>query len=144
SGSFLGLRNVEVLSWDYAAISQATIVPGSAIGKSFSVLFLSSPAEWEHFGVPRRISPQQLATTLATRGVNVQFGDHVPADVREPMSWSAAIVALVIALPVLIAGMVFYAQRVPAAAGNMAAVMRPDPFPRAPRPKLPRGPQRLC
>src|SRR5204862_152151 len=82
-----------------------------------------------------------LATTLATRGVNVQFGDHVPADVREPMSWSAAIVALVIALPVLIAGMVFYAQRVPAAAGNMATVMRPDPFPRAPRPKLPRVPQ---
>jgi hypothetical protein len=138
--SFLGLRNVEQMCWDYSSVSQATIVPGAAIGKSFSLLFLSTPAQWELFGVPRRIAPEQLAATLAARGVNVQFADHIPPSLRQPMNWAVAIVSLGIAAPLVLAGFMFYVVRVPAAGGNVAAAIRRHPMPRPAIPKLPRGP----
>lgn len=132
-----GHMRFEELSWPYEAIGQATIIPGESIGKSFSLLFVSSPGTWEMIGVPRRISAEQLASELATRGVEVRYADIVPEQFTRGMGWSGAVVSLLVALPIFAAGLIFYSTKAPLAPANIAAAPRPKPAPNFRPPRLP-------
>jgi len=134
----LGHMRFEELSWPYDAIGQATLVPGQSIGKSFSLLFLSSPGSWEMIGVPRRISLEQLASHFSARGIPVLYADVVPEEFTRGMSWAWALASLGVSLPVIIAGMITYNQKAPLAGANVAAANRPPLPPRFAPPPPPR------
>lgn len=103
---------IDEASWSYPAIEQCVIVPGQAIGESFSLLFVSSGGELDVIGVPRRTDLGQLAQFLSTKGLVVQQGSYVPQSFTRRMSLPLALASAAVGCFLLMGGLGFYLIKV--------------------------------
>lgn len=126
-----GAQMFEEANWPYESIQQCVIVPGQAIGKSFSVLMIGGGGEWELVGVPRKIDLQQLAGFLSSRQIAVSSANFVPAEFTRPINLPVSLAAAAIGLFMLVGGLGFYLVRTfdPNAANVAQAPQRPQNFP---------------
>ena len=130
---------IEEASWPYESISRAMIVPGQAIGQSFSVLLLTDEVNVEIVGIPGRTSLEQLAQVLASRGVRVESGAFIPESYRRPIGWPIAAAAGLVGLVLAVGGLGFYGIKTlgrggPVARAPVARQMDEGPPPILPRP----------
>jgi hypothetical protein len=125
----------------YDAIQQCVIVPGQALGKSFSVLLFGGGGEWELVGVPKRIDLQQLANFLSSRRVGVSSANFVPPDFTRPINLPVSLGLAAVGLMLLVGGLGFYAIKTVAPAGPNFVQAAPAPIaPQRQGPILDQGP----
>jgi hypothetical protein len=126
----------EEANWPYDAFTRAILVPGQQIGQSFSVLLLTDERNIEIVGVPGKISPHELAQTLAGRGVRVEAGAFLPEMYTRPLAWPIAGVAGGLGLMLAVFSLGFYGVKALGGGGaggparNQVAQAQPD-LPRA-------------
>jgi hypothetical protein len=121
----IGAQMFEEANWPYESIEQCVIVPGQAIGKSFSVLLVGGGGEWELVGVPRKIDLQQLANFLASRRVAVSSANFLPAQFTRPINLPLSLGLATVGFLFLLGGLGFYMVKTIAAPGENVARAQP-------------------
>ena len=120
-----GAQMFEEANWPYDAIQQCVIVPGQAIGKSFSVMMIGGGGEWELVGVPPKIDLQQLAAFLSSRRIAVSSANFIPAEYTRPINLPVSLGLAGIGLFLLFGGLGFYVVRTFDPPGENVAQIQP-------------------
>jgi hypothetical protein len=120
-----GAQMFEEANWPYDAIQQCVIVPGQAIGKSFSVMMIGGGGEWELVGVPRKIDLQQLAAFLSSRRIAVSSANFIPTEYTRPINLPVSLGLAGIGLFLLFGGLGFYVVKTFDPAGENVAQIQP-------------------
>jgi hypothetical protein len=116
----------EDAKWPFEHIEQCVIVPGQAIGESFSLLFLSGGGELEMIGVPSRVDLPKLAQFLSTKGLAVQQGTYVPPAFTRGMNMPLALASAAMGFLLLVSGLAFYlVKALPIGQAEPAVAERP-------------------
>lgn len=106
-----GVQWVEDSSWKYESIRACAIVPGAALGKSFSILMLATDGGIDMIGIPARKNLDELAALLASRGLHVQAAQEIPAHFRQRMSAVPGVCLGVLGAGALLFGVLFTVAR---------------------------------
>jgi hypothetical protein len=112
---------IEEANWPYESLSRAIIVPGQALGQSFSVLALTNEQDIEIVGIPSRINLHELAQTLAARGLRVESATFIPPHCIHPLGWPAPVLVGALGMVLALGGLGFYTLKTAGKSGGQVA-----------------------
>lgn len=102
----------ERATWPLEAIHQCVIVEGQSLGKSFSVMLLSTECGVDMIGIPKNIDLGHLAEHLDARGVPVVRGETIPPKFTKRVPVEIAVICGVMGAACFFGGLLFYLDHV--------------------------------
>lgn len=100
----------ETATWPHEVIERCVIVPEEVLGKSFSVMLLTTDCGTDIVGIPRKVDLGHLSEHLTESGIQVERGETVPASFTKKLGMGAPTVFGVIGVICFMAGLIFYLQ----------------------------------
>ena len=100
----------ETATWPHEAIERCVIVPEEVLGKSFSVMLLTTDSGTDIVGIPRKVDLGHLSEHLTESGIQVERGESVPASFTKKLGMGAPTVFGVIGTVCFMGGLTFYVQ----------------------------------
>lgn len=120
-----GYMTIEWQGTPFMAINRCVLVPAENLGKSYSVLLLSTNDGMDTFGLPKSLDIPRLERYLAKRGVTVTRGKGVPAHLTKPLPLAVGGMAILIGLVVMVAGYMVFESGQAAVGGQQPAAQQP-------------------